>query len=134
MFVFVSHAKALVLVKKSKKFGTKIVTSAKVRVGLHGVQKTKYVGPVAVAKKRAFKTSPETRAKRRATAQIKRNEKEALRIENELARQRTIYGGLTFAEKKKHRSKHNGPEEKAKAQDVPTGTVRIWGVKCSKLI
>ena len=36
--------------KKSKKFGTKIVTSAKVRVGLHGVQKTKYVGLVAVQK------------------------------------------------------------------------------------
>jgi hypothetical protein len=78
------------------------------------------------AKKRAFKTSPETRAKRRATAQIKRNEKEALRIENELARQRTIYGGLTFAEKEAQ-IKAQWAEEKAKAQDVPTGTVRIWG-------
>jgi hypothetical protein len=78
------------------------------------------------AKKRAFKTSPETRAKRRATAQIKRNEKEALRIENELARQRTIYGGLTFAEKEAQ-IKAQWAEEKAKAQDVPTGTVNISG-------
>lgn len=78
------------------------------------------------AKKRAFKTSPETRAKRRATAEIKRNEKEALRIENELARQRTIYGGLTFAEKEAQ-IKAQWAEEKAKAQDVPTGTVNISG-------
>lgn len=77
------------------------------------------------AKKRAFKTSPETRAKRRATAQIKRNEKEALRIENELARQRTIYGGLTFAEKEAQ-MKAQWAKEKAESPDVPnSGKDRI---------
>tara|TARA_B100000123_G_scaffold78933_1_gene56691 strand:- start:5738 stop:6523 length:786 start_codon:yes stop_codon:yes gene_type:complete len=77
-------------------------------------------------KKRAFKTSPEVRAKRRETARKKREEKAVLRLEKELARQREITGGLTFAEKREEREAQ-WAEEKAKAQDVPTGTVNISG-------
>ena len=78
------------------------------------------------AKKRAFKTSPEARAKRRETARRKAEERDALRAKKELARQREITGGLTFAEKRAEREAQ-WAEEKAKAQDVPTGTVNISG-------
>lgn len=76
--------------------------------------------------KRAFKSSPETRAKRRETARKKREERDALRVEKELARQREITGGFTFAEKQAEREAQ-WAEEKAKAQDVPTGTVNVSG-------
>ena len=87
--------------------------------------------------KRGFKTSPEARAKRRETARRKAEERreiarkkwakeKAEAEEKELARQREITGGLTFAEKRAEREAQ-WAEEKAKAQDVPTGKVNISG-------
>ena len=77
------------------------------------------------AKKRAFKTSPEARAKRRETARRKAEERDALRAEKELARQREITGGLTFAEKQAEREAQ-WAKEKAQSPDVPdSGKDRI---------
>ena len=77
------------------------------------------------AKKRAFKTSPEARAKRRETARRKAEERNALRAEKELARQREITGGFTFAEKQAEREAQ-WAKEKAESPDVPnSGKDRI---------
>lgn len=75
---------------------------------------------------KTFKTSPEDRALARARAQKKRDEALLARQEKRLAKQREITGGLTFAEKQVEREAQ-WAEEKAKAEDVPTGKITISG-------